>query len=140
MHSGGQVRQHGNLSFARVYQAGHMVPAYQGEAAYRIFMRALFNRDIATGAVDLVKKGFNYSSEGPDSTWRVLSDVLPAPEAECYTLRPDTCKEDVWRKVAEGKVAVKDWIVTGIEEEKKESSVEKKSVDGQSQAVMSGKL
>jgi len=36
---GGQVRQYGNLSFTRVYEAGHEVPAYQPETAYRIFTR-----------------------------------------------------------------------------------------------------
>ncbi|RMZ85375.1 hypothetical protein DV737_g771, partial [Chaetothyriales sp. CBS 132003] len=45
---GGLVRQHGNFSFSRVFQAGHEVPAYQPETAYEIFTRALFNKDIAT--------------------------------------------------------------------------------------------
>jgi carboxypeptidase C (cathepsin A) len=44
-YTGGQVRQHGNLSFSRVYQAGHEVPAYQPETAYEIFMRVLVNKD-----------------------------------------------------------------------------------------------
>jgi carboxypeptidase C (cathepsin A) len=52
---GGQVRQHGNLSFSRVYQAGHKVPSYQPETAYRMFMRALFNKDIATGEADTIR-------------------------------------------------------------------------------------
>jgi carboxypeptidase C (cathepsin A) len=46
---GGQVRQHGNFSFSRVYQAGHLVPAYQPETAFKIFERAIKGLSIATG-------------------------------------------------------------------------------------------
>ena len=62
--SGGKVRQYGNLSFSRVYQAGHEVPYYQPEASYEIFKRALFNKDISTGEVDT--SGIeSYHTEGP---------------------------------------------------------------------------
>lgn len=33
---GGEVRQFGNLSFTRVYDAGHQVPAYQPETAFQV--------------------------------------------------------------------------------------------------------
>ena len=49
---GGQVKQYGNFSFSRVYQAGHAVAAYQPETAYQIFRRAIFGVDIATGVFD----------------------------------------------------------------------------------------
>lgn len=42
---GGQVKQYGNYSFSRVYQAGHEVPWYQSELSYEIFMRATFNKE-----------------------------------------------------------------------------------------------
>jgi hypothetical protein len=63
----GQVRQCGNFSFSRLYQAGHVgmvnfpcsnyscsdrlekVPSYQTELSYKLFMLILFNRDMATG-------------------------------------------------------------------------------------------
>ncbi|KAK4451884.1 putative carboxypeptidase [Podospora aff. communis PSN243] len=45
----GKVRQHGGLSFGVVYEAGHEVPYYQGEAALRIFERTLRGRGVATG-------------------------------------------------------------------------------------------
>ncbi|KAJ5619063.1 hypothetical protein N7510_003047 [Penicillium lagena] len=48
---------HGNFSFTHVYEAGHEVPAYQTETAYEIFYRALFNRDLATGKMDIVANG-----------------------------------------------------------------------------------
>lgn len=70
--SAGLTRQYGNFSFTRVYQAGHMVPAYQPEASYEIFMRAIRGRDIATGTVDLraaAASGEEYSSHGTRDAW-----------------------------------------------------------------------
>ncbi|EFR01939.1 carboxypeptidase S1 [Nannizzia gypsea CBS 118893] len=46
-----QVRQYGRFSFTRVYQAGHMMLAYQPQVGYEIFRRAMSNMDIATGTV-----------------------------------------------------------------------------------------
>ncbi|RMZ88721.1 hypothetical protein DV736_g4038, partial [Chaetothyriales sp. CBS 134916] len=62
---GGLVRQHGNFSFSRVFQAGHEVPAYQPETAYEIFTRALFNKDIATGKISLTD---DYTTRGLANT------------------------------------------------------------------------
>lgn len=51
---GGVVRQYGNLSFSRVYDAGHLVPAYQPETTFTIFTRIIQGDDISTGEpVDL---------------------------------------------------------------------------------------
>ena len=114
LRSAGQVRQHGNLSFSRVYQAGHAVPAYQGEASYEIFMRSLSNHDIATGSVNLQAQGFDkYATEGPNTTWHILSDALPAPEPVCYVLAPDSCTEEQWAFVKNGEAIFKDWIFVG---------------------------
>ena len=49
----GQVRQYGNFSFLRVYEAGHAVSFYQPQAALEMFRRALGGNDMATGRVDL---------------------------------------------------------------------------------------
>lgn len=46
---GGMVKQFGGFSFSRVFEAGHAVSAYQPETVYRVFMRAMFGRDVATG-------------------------------------------------------------------------------------------
>ncbi|KAJ4403733.1 hypothetical protein N0V85_005031 [Neurospora sp. IMI 360204] len=46
----GVVRQFGNLSFSRIYQAGHYVPAYQPETAFRVFERIIGGNSVATGA------------------------------------------------------------------------------------------
>ena len=49
----GEVRQYGNFSFLRVYEAGHEVPFYQPEASLEFFRRVLENRDIALGTTEL---------------------------------------------------------------------------------------
>ena len=47
----GEVRQYGNFSFTRVYEAGHEVPYYQPQAALAIFNRTLFHYNVADGTV-----------------------------------------------------------------------------------------
>ena len=43
------MRQYGNFSFMRIYEAGHEVPFYQPLASLAMFSRVLDNVDIATG-------------------------------------------------------------------------------------------
>jgi carboxypeptidase C (cathepsin A) len=45
----GDTREYGNFSFTRVFDAGHMVPFYQPEAALAMFNRTIHGVDIATG-------------------------------------------------------------------------------------------
>lgn len=119
----GLTRQHGNLSFSRVFQAGHMVPSYQPEASLRIFERALFNRDIATGEVDLTatggwKEGKEvFATEGPGDTWWRRNEVMPGPEHVCYLWSLGQCnREEIWA-LRNGTAVVKDYFVVGIEGE-----------------------
>lgn len=78
---GGYVRQYGNLSFSRVFEAGHEIPSYQPETAYRIFTRALFNKDISTGEEDTyAEDGTAYQSEGPPDTWAFKNEVSKSRE------------------------------------------------------------
>ena len=63
-YNGGAVRQHGNFSFSRVFQAGHEIPSYQPETSSRIFNRAIFGHDISTGETN-TNSDSSYSSEGP---------------------------------------------------------------------------
>jgi carboxypeptidase C (cathepsin A) len=108
---GGLVRQHGNFSFSRVFQSGHEVPAYQPEAAYQIFQRAMFNTDIATGKISTTKNN-SYSSTGPSSTWQIKNDVLKGPEPVCYTLAlGSTCTNDQTESVMNGTALIHDYIV-----------------------------
>ena len=46
---GGAVRQYGNLSFSRIYDAGHLIPAYQPETAFTVFTRIIMGSDISLG-------------------------------------------------------------------------------------------
>lgn len=45
----GAVRQYGNFSFLRMYEAGHEMPYYQPLASLELFRRMLLNLDIAEG-------------------------------------------------------------------------------------------
>ena len=59
---GGVVRQYGNLSFSRIYDSGHLIPAYQPETAFTVFTRVIMGTDISTGEpVDLN----SYATIGP---------------------------------------------------------------------------
>ncbi|KAJ4302627.1 hypothetical protein N0V90_001516 [Kalmusia sp. IMI 367209] len=107
---GGQVRQYGNLSFTRVYEAGHEVPAYQPETAYRIFMRALFNHDIATGNISTTENA-DYGSKGPETVFNITNEPVQLPGSQCYVLDKDQCTADQWASVENGTALVKNWIV-----------------------------
>lgn len=107
---GGQVRQHGNLSFTRVYQAGHEVPAYQPETEWKIFQRALFNLDIATGTVSTTQNR-NYSTSGTRDTFAIRNEPVKLPGAQCYVLDSDQCTPDQWESVENGTAVVRNWIV-----------------------------
>ncbi|ROW02796.1 hypothetical protein VSDG_01803 [Cytospora chrysosperma] len=144
----GLTRQHGNLSFTRVYQAGHMVPSYQPEASLRIFERALSGRDIATGLVDLRATGGwaegggadVFSTEGPGDAWWKRSEVMPVPERRCYSLMTSTCSKEDLEALRNGTAIVKDYFVVGIEggeEDGGESSME--GSDGRYGGGMNGK-
>ncbi|KAK4971267.1 hypothetical protein LTR66_008972 [Elasticomyces elasticus] len=108
---GGQVRQHGNFSFSRVYEAGHEVPAYQPETAYQIFMRAMFNTDIASGAISTAENG-DYCTTGPSSTWNVRNEVPASPQPTCYLYAfLCTCTDKQIGSVLDGTALIHDWVV-----------------------------
>jgi len=45
----GEVRQYGNFSFARIYEAGHEVPFYQPVASLQLFNRTINGFNVADG-------------------------------------------------------------------------------------------
>jgi carboxypeptidase C (cathepsin A) len=107
-YSGGQVRQHGNLSFSRVYEAGHEVASYQPETAYRIFMRAIFGLDIATGQVSAE----NYTTIGPEDTYNILNKPLdPQPLRYCYSWSQGSCSDDEKAAMLNGSATVCSYIL-----------------------------
>jgi len=111
----GLTRQLGNFSFTRVFQAGHEVPSYAPAAASAIFVRATFNRDIATGSQPLTD---DLITSGPKHTWHVRHEPPVMPKPRCYVLKPGTCTPEVWDKVRRGEAVVRDWFV--VEEEEAE--------------------
>ncbi|RYP44770.1 hypothetical protein DL768_008815 [Monosporascus sp. mg162] len=115
---GGLTRQLGNFSFTRVFQAGHEVPSYAPEAAYRIFNRAMFGRDVATGKV---RVDDGYKTRGPPDAWDWLNMPPDWPHPRCYILEPLTCAPEVWERVKKGAVVVKDWFVVGDNEKNAEN-------------------
>ncbi len=88
---GGVVRQFGNLSFSRIYQAGHFVPAYQPETAFQVFARIILGNSVSTGArVDLE----TYNTTGSASAASALS-LPPNPSPTCFVRAlNDSCPQD----------------------------------------------
>ncbi|KAI9806054.1 MAG: hypothetical protein M1833_004461 [Piccolia ochrophora] len=77
---GGQVRQFGNLSFSRIYDAGHLAPAYQPETAFTIFTRIIQGVSVAMGKpVDL---STFQTSGAANSTYQ--NKVPESPEPRCW--------------------------------------------------------
>ncbi|RDW68292.1 hypothetical protein BP5796_08949 [Coleophoma crateriformis] len=112
---GGMVKQHGNFSFARIFQAGHEVPAYQPSLAYAVFMRAMFNKDIGTGLIPVFD---DFTTVGPASTWHITNAIPEWPESVCYIkVASGSCTPEQWKMVEAGKAVIKDWIVVGYEED-----------------------
>lgn len=110
---GGQVRQYGNFSFSRVYEAGHEVPAYQPETAYQMFHRALFNKDIATGTVNLIDNP-EYVTEGTADTWAIKNEDPPDLLHFCYIYDTSTCTNEQIESVLNGTAV----IIKGIVKDK----------------------
>ncbi|KAH7040851.1 Alpha/Beta hydrolase protein [Microdochium trichocladiopsis] len=77
---GGVVRQFGNLSFSRVYQAGHFVPAYQPNTAFEIFARIIYGTSVSTGAQINLS---SYNTTG-DSSASSAMDLPASPDPTCY--------------------------------------------------------
>jgi carboxypeptidase C (cathepsin A) len=107
-YSGGQTRQHGNLSFSRIYEAGHEVASYQPETAYRVFMRAIFGRDIPTGQVS----ADNFTTMGPEDTYYIPNKPLdPQPLSYCYSWSPGSCTDEQKAAMLDGSATVCSYVL-----------------------------
>ena len=58
----GATRQYGNLTFSRIYSAGHFVPYFQPEAAFTVFTRIIQGTYLSTG--DIIDLS-SFASPGP---------------------------------------------------------------------------
>lgn len=100
------MRQHGNLSFIRTYQAGHAIPSYQPETAYKILTRVLFNLDVATGTQSTTG---SYTSVGRDDP-NVQLQATPQDLTYCYTYAPDGCYDWQQDAIINGTAEICNWI------------------------------
>lgn len=76
----GVTREYGNLSFTRIYNAGHMVPYYQPDASLQFFNRSLYGWDLPTGQKKITS---NSDTRGPASATHTQSSVaLPSSTAK----------------------------------------------------------
>ncbi|KAH8696547.1 Alpha/Beta hydrolase protein [Talaromyces proteolyticus] len=105
----GQVRQHGNYSFSRIYQSGHMIPAYQPEAALEIFRRVMNGKDVETGNIEVTP---SYSTNGTSSSTH--TDTLPlAPAPTCYLWAlSGTCAKNQINAVGDGTAKIENYVIT----------------------------
>lgn len=135
-YSGGSVRQYGNLSFSRVYGAGHegkvstisapshlsccnsadlLQPAvwYQPETGYQIFNRVMADVDVATGKLPTVGLP-TYSSTGPASVFSIKNALPDNPPSECYFWDiMETCTPAQAKRFNNGTAVMKDFVMIG---------------------------
>lgn len=104
---GGAVRQYANLSFSRIYDAGHFVPFYQPETAFQIFARIILGNDLSTGEdIDLE---FFMSNGTTNSTH--TNNVPDAPESTCWVRNfNSSCTDDEIDAMKAGKGIVQHGI------------------------------
>lgn len=97
---GGVVRQFGNLSFSRIYQAGHFIPAYQPETAFQVFARIIMGTSVSTGEPAALA---DFNTTGPLNATSSLS--LPrSPAATCYVrAMAASCPEDAVSSILQDK-------------------------------------
>lgn len=89
---GGVVRQAGNLSFSRIYDAGHEIPAYQPETMFTLFSRIIQGEnDLSSGQpADLA----TFRSKG-DANSTAVNHAPPMASPTCFLRNvAATCSQD----------------------------------------------
>lgn len=132
---GGEVRQYGNLSFSRIYQAGHSVAWYQPETAFQVFARIILRRSVSMGnKVDLA----TYGTSGPAKSTRTAKAPDP-PKPACFVRAINsTCDADALELARGGRGVVingvlygrpQDWVLATVGPTATASSSTPSSVD-----------
>ncbi|TVY29862.1 Carboxypeptidase S1-like protein [Lachnellula hyalina] len=104
---GGVVRQYGNLSFSRIYDAGHSVPAYQPETAFEVFARIMSGTSVSTG--EIIDPSV-YNTTGPSNATHTASLPL-SPTNTCWLRNIlETCNDDQKNKI----IANEGAIINGV--------------------------
>ncbi|KDB23903.1 hypothetical protein H109_04213 [Trichophyton interdigitale MR816] len=97
---GGMTRQFGNLSFTRIYDAGHLISAYQPETLFTLFSRIVQRSvDLSTGQkVDIS----TFNTKG-DANTTATNTAPPMAKPTCYLRKvKDTCSQEQVEKLARG--------------------------------------
>ncbi|KAF2862632.1 hypothetical protein K470DRAFT_212433 [Piedraia hortae CBS 480.64] len=78
----GEVRQYGNFSFTRVYEAGHFVPYHQPQAAFALFNRTIHHVALADGLTPVTG---TYGTKGEaNATHTEKFPPLPPTDSAAY--------------------------------------------------------
>ncbi|KMU85734.1 carboxypeptidase S1 [Coccidioides immitis H538.4] len=118
-YTGGVVRQFANLSFARIYDAGHFIPYYQPEAVFKLFTRIIEGKNPSTG--ESIPNISAFQTKGDANSTKTNS--LPAQaRPTCYLRKAqDTCSPDQIEKMKAGK----GYVINGIwHENKRERAIQ----------------
>ncbi|KAB8346155.1 hypothetical protein FH972_023201 [Carpinus fangiana] len=92
----GEVRQYGNFSFTRVYEAGHEVPYYQPAAALALFNRTINLLDIASGETKITE---DLSTNGTAKATHTESFVpLPSSTVASVTMPVNSTETGAYRR------------------------------------------
>lgn len=101
---GGHVRQYGNLSFSRIFDAGHTVPFYQPETAFTVFNRIVQGDDLGTGKnIDLS----TFRTEGISDSMVHKNQVPPMLDSICWIHDQSSCREEQVAAIRRGEGVVK---------------------------------
>ncbi|KAG9747976.1 alpha/beta-hydrolase, partial [Aureobasidium melanogenum] len=117
-YTGGLTRQYGNLSFTRVFQAGHGVSYYQPETTYQIFNRVMFDRDVATGQISTASasNSSTYATSGNSSALVSIGAPIKFESSvpSCYFWDiMETCTPAQAQLFANGSVITEDFVLVG---------------------------
>lgn len=108
----GVVRQHGNMSFSRVFQAGHDVAAERPRVAFEIFNRALTEMDISSGRKPTGDAFKVYGTQGPQDS-RFIRETLPPPSpvnCNVYSVS-SSCTIEQYEALSNGTAEIVDFTV-----------------------------
>ncbi|TQV97615.1 hypothetical protein V2A60_006642 [Cordyceps javanica] len=110
--SKGVVRQHGNLSFARIFDAGHDAQGYQPEIVSKLVSRAVAGKDLATGKHATTGQGANYTTHGPNSSFGIKNKLPEPPAFECNLWNvPTSCTREQYAALVAGTAEVENYMV-----------------------------
>ncbi|OCK79900.1 carboxypeptidase S1 [Lepidopterella palustris CBS 459.81] len=99
---GGAVRQFGNLSFSRIYDSGHFVPAYQPETAFTVFTRIIQGTDVGTGEPISLS---TFATKGPQNATHTNKVPTQAPNV-CWIRALSSCSSSQVKQLSAGQGVV----------------------------------